>query len=262
MFFGGGLINNLRQFETHELKFYSGLVEWLKKMPMKSATIDQWQATIKNIAGIRQDEIKQSGLLDVFDFFEEDKIDKTDLLEYVKFNLNACFPSLITERARGYQPSLYYKSLAHEAIPKKIKESFRGQEIIHAYVMPSFNYRMLRVRFNDMFGNAERWLNFDYKWKILMLPTSAGIYHSSLEAIDAMHAAELHSFDQFTSATPHKVYERYSLLGGRDYREWFLCIDKWIESYDNSHFDIGNVLVHIRTSHWWDNEGQPLMLVD
>lgn len=255
-------MNSRRQFVTYKLNFYSTLVEWLKKLPMRSATAYQWRATILNAKSMRQEEVEQSGILKMLDAYEDSKVGKVELLEYVEYNMNACYPSLITERARDYQPSLRYVPLNIKDIPEKVIDSFSGFKIKDAALMPSFNYRLICVRYNDMFDDVLRWLIFDQKWNLIKPLGHAGVFRTSLEAIDAMHTAAQKKFDQFTSSTPHKVYERYSLLGGHNYREWFLCIDNWIESYDNNHFNMNNVLVHIRTSEWLDTDGQPLLLID
>ena len=251
-----------RQYETYDLRFHSGLVEWIKKLPMRTARINQWRATILNAKGMRQEEIEQSGILEMFLDNGAVKLDKAELLEYIEYNLRACYPSLITERARSYQPSLRYVPLNIKDIPEKILDSFNGFKVKEAALLPSFNFRLVCVRYNDMFDDVLRWLIFDQKWNLIKPLGHAGVFRSSLEAIDAMHTTVQKKFDRFTSSTPHKVYERYSLLGGRNYREWFLCIDKWIESYDNNHFGKDNLLVHIRTSEWLDKDGQPLLLVD
>ena len=253
----------LRNFQTHDIKFYSKLTEWLKQLPMKSASARQWSATIQNAKGIRQEEIDQSSVGELLiQFADNHKFSKKVLLSHIEINLRTCMPILGSERARKYNPTLYYKSIPIETLPLRVIKILSGQKVVHAYVMPNTHYRMIQVRFSSLFDNMDRWLIFDSKWKLIRSADASGLYKSSLEAIDAMHSAVAKHFDGFVSNTAHNAFEQYSLLGGRKYREWFLCINNWRDNYEENHFNIRNLLLHLRTSEWIGEDGVKLLLVD
>lgn len=224
--------------------------------------VGQWAATIQNAKGIRQEEIDQAGVEEFLSQFSDGyKLSKKDLLNSIKNNLRTCVPVLGSERATKYTPSLYYRPIALDTVPEKVIESFRGQKIT-VYEMPSFKHRIVKAIFEDMFGSTERWFVFDSQWKTVKLPVDANIYKTPLEAIDALYSQVSQIFNEFSSSVSLNHYERYSLLGGRNYMEWFLCIDKWPSTYGDNHFDIKNLLLHLRTSEWVADDEVTLLLVD
>lgn len=231
-------------------------------MPMNVAMVGQWVSTIKNAKGICQEEIIRACVEELLIQHAVDhKLTKKNLINHIKKNLRTCEPVLINERETKYTPSLYYRSISLDAVPEKVIESFRGQKLM-AYEMPSFKHRLVKALFEDMFGLTERWFVFDSQWNTVKLPVDANIYKTSLEAIDALYSQVSQIFNKFSSYASLNYYERFSLLGGTNYREWFLCIDKWPEIYSENHFDIKNLLLHLRTSEWVDADGVTLLLVD
>jgi hypothetical protein len=238
-------------------------VEWLEQLPMNAAKVNQWQATIQNAKGIRQEEIDQADVGELLSqFADNQKLSKGDLLNHIENNLRACMPILGSERARQYSPTLLYKKIPVESLPPKVINMLNGQKVIHAHVMPYTHYRMVQFRFNSLFSDMDRWIIFDPKWKLIRSAETSGLYKTSLEAIDAMHSAVSKRFDGFVSNTTHNEFEQYSLLGGRKYREWFVCINHWNEKYNDNHFRINNLLLHLRTSEWMTDDGIKLLLVD
>lgn len=60
-----------------------------------------------------------------------------------------------------------------------------------------------------------------------------------------------------------RCYWNYASLGkNSSYKEWVICLPDWPEAYVNSHFDLNNLVLHIRTSEWKDTKDQPLLLID
>ena len=238
-------------------------MEWLEQLPMNAAKINQWQATIQNAKGIRQEEIDLAGVGELqTQFAYSHKLSKKDLLNHIENNLRACMPILGSERARQYSPTLFYKKISVESLPPKVIKILSGQKAIHAYVMPNTHYRMVQFRFSSLFSNMDRWIIFDHKWKLVRSADTTGLYKTALEAIDAMHSAVSKRFEGFVSNTTHNAFEQYSLLGGHRYREWFVCINYWHKKYNDNHFGINNMLLHLRTSEWVDDGGVKLLLVD
>ena len=247
-------------YEIYKLAFYSRLIEAVKQLNLKVAPINQWRATLLNASGIQKDELAFAGVNEMLSS-KNSLITKDDLILMLEGNLACCIPTLKLEKMYGYNPSLYYQKLPLDQIPIKISASFRGGEI-QAYIMPSFNYRILGVQYKDIFGDTKRWFVFDSRWKEVKLPLDKSIYFTGTEALDKIYTLLKNTFKGHESNGTSIHYEQYSLLGGINYQEWLLCLDDYKSSYYSSHFDVSNLLVHIRTSEWSDENGKRLLLID
>jgi hypothetical protein len=111
----------LSRFQTHELQLHSKLMEWLEQLPMNAAKVNQWQTTIQNAKGIRQEEIDQAGVGELLiQFADNHKLSKKEFLNHIEENLRACMPILGSEHARQYSPTLLYKKIPVESLPPKV----------------------------------------------------------------------------------------------------------------------------------------------
>lgn len=250
-----------RAFDNYPIALYSNLIEWLQALSMRSAPVSQWIATIISAKGIREEEVKRSGLLSFLcEFDATDKVSKVRLLEVAEYGLCDCLFTVRTERSTTYRPSLQSATFAREKIPEKIRDSFFDAEIISCHKLASFNYRLVRLKFTDMFGSGESWYVFDQAWRRFKPYKS---YTNAVDAVDFLYTVAADKFKSYSSNTPRNLYERYSLLGkNSSYKEWIVCIPDWEETFNQSHFDLMNVILHLRTSEWKDANGKPLFLID
>lgn len=250
-----------RAFDNHPIALYSNLMEWLQALNMRSAPAAQWISTIFSAKGIREDEIEQSGLLSFLGEFDKtDKVTKEQLLEAAEYELSACVFTVRTERSVSYRPELQSAAFTREAIPKKVLDTFSDGEIISCHKLVSFNYRIVRLKFTGMFGSCESWCVFDEYWHRFKPYKN---YEDAVDAIDFLYTAAADKFSEYSSRSPRNYYERYSLLGkNSSYKEWVVCLPAWPDGFEQSHFDLMNVILHLRTSEWTDSKNQPLLLID
>ena len=247
-------------YETYPLKLYSRLIESVEQFNLKVAPVNQWRATLLNAKGVQKDELAFAGVNEMLSSANA-MMTKEDLILKLKGNIASCMPTLKLEKMGGYNPSLLYQRLPLDKIPVKIFDSFRGEDI-QAYVMPSFNYRIVGVNYKDIFGSTKRWFVFDNQWKEIKLPLDKSVYLTGTEALDKIYSLIKDKFIAHESNSTSIHYEQYSILGGRNYQEWLLSLDDYKSSYYSSHFDVHNLLLHIRTSEWIDAEGKHLLLID
>ena len=250
-----------RAFDNHPIALYSKLMEWLQALNMRSAHAGQWVATILSAKGLREDEIERSRLLSFLGEFDKtEKVAKEYLLEIAEVELSACTFTVRTERSVSYRPALQSAAFSHETIPKKILDTFSDAEIISCHKLVSFNYRIVRLKFTGMFGSGESWFVFDEHWHQFKPSKS---YQNAVDAVDFLYSVAADKFSEYTSQAPRNYYERYSLLGkNSSYKEWVVCIPSWPDGFEQSHFDLMNVILHLRTSEWKDTKDQPLLLID
>lgn len=250
-----------REFDHHPVTIYSNLMEWLHALNMRSAPAAQWMATIVSAKGMREDEIERSGLLSFLDGFDStDKVTKAQLLDVAEDGLSYCLFTVRTERSISYRPALQSAAFTSEAIPKKVLDTFSDGEIVSCHNLVSFNYRIVRLKFMGMFGSGESWCVFDEHWHRFKPYKN---YQNAVDAVDFLYTVAADRFSEYSSKTPRNYYERYSLLGkNSSYKEWVVCLLDWPAVYENSHFDLENLVLHIRTSEWKDTKDQPLLLID
>lgn len=251
----------IREFDHHPISTYSTLIVWLQALKMRSAPAQQWIATILSAKGIREEEIERSGLLSfLYELDVKEKVAKEQLLEVAESELSACLLTIKTERSISYRPALHSAAFASETIPQKVLDTFADAEIISCHNLASFNYRVVRLKFTGMFGVGESWFVFDDYWRQFKPSIS---YRNAVEAIDFLYTVAVKRFSGYASKAPRNYYERFSLLGeNSSYKEWVVCIPDWPDNFEQSHFALINVILHLRTSEWKDNNGQPLLLID
>lgn len=250
-----------RIFDDHQIITYSNLLEWLSALSMRSATAKQWIATIDAVKSIREEEIKRSGLLNYLAGLDDNqKVTKDHLLITARDALFACRLVLQTERNTSYRPALQTHSFPLEQIPKKILDSFACAEIVSCHKLASFNYKIIRLKFTGMFGVGESWFVFDEYWRQFKPSKS---YGNAVEAVDFLYTVAADKFSKYSSQANRNHYQRYSLLGKNEsYKEWIVSIPNWPTVFEQSHFDVSNVILHLRSSVWKDDGGQPLLLID
>lgn len=250
-----------RTFDRHPVKLYSNLMDWLHSLKMRSAPAQQWIATILSTKGIREEEIERSGLLSFLVGFDSaEKIAKMHLIETAEKELSACVFTVKTERSISYRPALQFASLSIKSIPQRVLDTFATAEFVSCHKLSSFDYKVVRLRFTGMFGSGESWFVFDEHWRQFKPSQS---YGNAVDAVDFLYTVAADKFSAYSSRTPRNFYELYSLLGkNSSYKEWVVCIPAWPGDFEQSHFDLINVILHLRTSEWKDDKDQPLFLID
>jgi hypothetical protein len=250
-----------RAFDDNLITTYSSLIEWLSALSMRLAPAKQWLSTIQSAKGIREDEIHRSGLVNfLIELESTQKINKSELLDIAQKGLSDCSITIRTERTTTYVPELQSVAFTSDIIPKKVLDSFSDAEIVSCHKLASFNYKIVRLRFTGMFGSGESWFVFDEHWRQFKPSKS---YSSAVDAVDFLYTVAADKFSAYSSRTPRNFYERYSLLGkNSSYKEWVVCIPAWPDDFEQSHFDLINVILHLRTSEWKDDKDQPLFLID
>jgi len=250
-----------RAFDNHSLVLYSNLMEWLHSLKMRSAPAKQWLSTIQSAKGIREDEIHRSGLVNfLIELESTQKVNKSELLDIAQKGLSDCSITIRTERTTTYVPALQSAAFTSDIIPQKVLDSFADAEIVSCHKLTSFNYKIVRLKFTNMFGSGESWVVFDQHWHRFKPYRN---YTTAVDAVDFLYSVAKDKFSNYCSNSPKNYYERYSLLGkNNSYKEWLVCLPYWKDGFEQLHFDLMNVILHLRTSEWKDTDNKPLLLID
>ncbi|NOT13971.1 MAG: hypothetical protein HOP21_00055 [Methylotenera sp.] len=252
----------MAKYETHPINFYSNLADWLFNHSSSKMPAAQWLGTMNALKNTSQDEVESLGLTDYLNSVTpETKVFKSDLCALVQQQLD--YPmrlELLTRKLSKYSPEFKIERFSQELIPKKVRKLLVHTMVLDCFKFSSFNYRIIKYRFDGgWFGSIDTCIVLDNKWEVLRPKRS----YTMLEAVDMIYMLMTEKFKDFVSTGDDTRYEGYATLGvDNRYQEWLLTLPYWHDAFDNGHFEINNVLLHIRTSQWRDEQGEELLLVD
>lgn len=251
--------------KAYNLPLRSKLLAWLEASPQKMATAQQWQGMLNNLQSVRKEEIERSELADFSTYLEPDyRISKEYLITLAESNLAECRPTIQSHWKHTFRPSLDVKTMTDQ-LPKRVEAKAKRfvEKAQTCYQHPSIGYWIIRTNYEDLATIAPNWIVLDHKGKMLLShERHGGWFPTALEAFDEMHRAIRNRFDKFGSERPSTFYDQYTLMGGKNYQEWFICLPDWPLPYRDGHFELKQLLVHIRTTERIDHDGQPLFMIE
>lgn len=249
-------------YHSHPLKTYSHLAEWLSNHPSSKLPVIQWLNTIKALKNIPEDEIDCLGIHDFLKSFPpKSKVTRSELCEAVDSHLaNSAKLDLVTSKLTRYKPDLKIDRFSHDLLPKKVTKLLAETFILDCFKFSSFNYRIIKYRYDaGWFGSIDCCIVLDNKWDQLRPKRT----YTMLEAVDLVYFAISHKFKKYISSGDETVYEQFASLNvGNQYQEWLLRLPKSRDTFTHGHFNINNVLMHIRTTAWTDHLDRQLLLID
>lgn len=244
--------------KTYSLQLRSKLIAWLEASPQKVATAKQWQGMLDNLKSVRSEEIDLAVISALFDE-DNERFNKADIIAEAKNNLASCHLTLKSYWGNAYRPSLDVKNIT-DKLPKRIE--YKAKRFVEKaqeyYQHPSIGYWIIRNGYEDIVTVAPNWIVLDHKGKML----NSCWFASGLEAFDAMHQSIRKTLNDYGQEQPNTYFDEYAFLGGKHYQEWFICLPKWPLPYQDGHFKINQLLVHIRTTERIDADGKPLLMVE
>jgi len=249
--------------KAYKLPLRSNLLNWLEASPQKIATAEQWYGMIKNLKGLRSEEIDRSALWMLFSE-DDEKFNKEDLVAEAALNIAKCRPIIQSHWKQAFRPSLDVRTMANQ-LPKRVEAKAKRfvEKAQTCYQHPSIGYWIIRTGYEDLATIAPNWIVLDHKGNMLRSHEShGGWFPTAIEAFDEMHRAIRKRFDEFGSDRPVTHYDQYTFLGGKNYQEWFICLPNWQLPYSDGHFKLKQLLVHIRTTERIDHDGNPLLMVE
>jgi len=265
--------------KSYSLPFRSKLIDWIESTPQKSASLEQWAGMLNNLQGIRSEEIQRADLFDSPILVElinlarsmnselatpPSTISKWELLYEAKENLSCCFPTIQSHWRQSYRPTLDVKTV-HNTLPKNIepraKPFFDRAQTFYQH--PSLGYWIIRTGYEDLMTVAPNWIILDPSGKLVLShDRHRGWFPTAVEAFDEMHRVIHNRFDAFGKDNPATIFDQYSFLGGNNYQEWFVRLPNWPLEYRDNHFELDQLLIHIRTTERVDYDGRTLLMVE
>ncbi|MDO9011626.1 MAG: hypothetical protein Q7U78_07430 [Gallionella sp.] len=254
--------------KTYDLPLRSKVIDWLETTSQKSATAQQWLGMLNNLQGVRTEEKVLSGLTNGLAEAHENDPDemfsKQALIKCCERWLRECHPVLQSYLKHAFRPGLGVKQMTDQ-LPKRVEAKARRfvEKAQTCYQHPSIGYWIIRTGYEDLATTAPNWIVLDHKGKMLLShERHGGWFPTALEAFDEMHRAIRSRYNKFGGERSNTLFDEYAFLGGNNYREWFICLPDWPLPYRDGHFNLQQLLVHIRTTERLDHNGVPLLMVE
>jgi hypothetical protein len=252
--------------KAHVLPLRSKLLGWLEQNPQQVASAAQWLGMVNNLQSVRKEEVERSGISELLTlgYDQNERVPKKDLMAGIENGLRQCRPSIETHWKFGFRPSLGVKTKTDE-LPRRVEAKARPfvETAQVCYQHPSMGYWIVRTGYQDLATTAPNWIVLDNKGKILRShERHGGWFPTALEAFDVMHQTIRERFHKFGHEQPVTAFDAYTFMGGKNYQEWFVCLPDWPLPYRDGHFELEQLLVHIRTTERMDCDEQPLFMVE
>lgn len=259
-------MNSLVTTKAYPLPLRSKFYTWLLDNPQRVATAQQWLGMLNNLQSVRKDEIERSGILGLLtNYYQpDDRVVLDNLMGDIGEELQQCTPTIDAHWKFGFHPTLAVKTMTDQ-LPKRVEAKAKRfvEKAQACYQHPSIGYWIIRTGYEDLATVAPNWIVLDNKGKMLLShERHHGWFPTALEAFDVMHRTIRERFHKYGSEQPDTAFEVYSLLGGKNYQEWFVCLPDWPLPYRDGHFQRDQLLIHIRTTERIDCDGQPLFMIE
>ncbi len=238
---------------------HCALAAWLSARRTEKADAKQWQQRLNNLSlkGLRADEME-------FTFMDEAlkrKMGMTLTGEEVMSCLNyqplklSILP--VTYKINSH---LNFVKVPANATFKRIKPKLKRGAVTHPqWRDPVLGYWVDVLEWNDLLGSQKGWMAFTHRGEAIVSydkPFGLCATHE-----DAWAMANEHAHRAFPKLTIKGLWKRYRLSGGEKYREWLFTLPYYGASYFSDHFELRNVLLHVRSDFREGTDGERILVL-
>ena len=294
-------MSNQEQYEISPLKLWSPLQRQLAACGQIKGSPQQWIGTIRNLQkkGVSSVEVEWSGVMPILGedseggrAFEElvalaasldgkpphepveqpsSVVHVAELLAFLA-DKPACELVLQRHITNEYVPQVRYEKLPRPAKipPAEVRHGRREVRMLH-YRDRTFGICIwLHVEVDaSLFGRHRYWsLSIPHGRKKLAIPPVGRRFVSGQEALAygrALIGRMARRLSQEGFVGPNKGlnrFTRYSLPGGDNYTEWLISAPNLSDQYWGEHFDLPNIVAHVRTTERASPQGERLLVME
>ncbi len=241
---------------------FSVLQQRLRGMGRAKADAGQWLATIENLQkkGLREEELLRSQLLTKLIALDDSGEQATashlaEWCNFAKLKLSVIPVVQDAQRQLRFTAKLPPKALRRA---KKLPKAQRGQERAVVRYDPILGYRIEQIEHQTLWGTELHWQAVTFDGVVIhdvlgrsLLPTA-----ESAAALASSHAKQ-----HFPKRGALGRWGHLAWSGGEDYREWLITLPYYPASFFSRHFDVRNVLVHVRCDVREGADGERVLLL-
>jgi hypothetical protein len=235
------------------------LPTWLDQNRKNKAEPQQWLNRIKNLEtkGLRRDEYNRSRIEKQLQAVHKKVIDGAEvksLLDYSQLQI-----SILPVLKQSLQ-HLNFRAVTAEHPLKRIKLKINTEANTRAeWYDAALGYWVDRVSWDDLFGMQEGWIACTHRGQLVY----ASDHKSGLcgTAREAMELANDHARELYPMLSTVGRWSQFSLTGGENYREWLVTLPFLHHNYFSDHYDLRNILLHIRADFREGPDGESVLFI-
>lgn len=240
---------------------FSTLKQRLRSMGKLKAGAEQWLRTIENFRekGVRAEEFEYAELAGELMALDEEQgqmsaNELADLCDFKDLRL-----SVIPVISNAQRQIRFVKAPARPLKrTKKLPKAQAGQTRDVADFDPVLGYRIEEVVHQTLWGAESHWQAVLYDGTVLRDDCEQSLFPSSEVATEL---AVLHAKQNFPKRLAFGKFGSFAWTGGENYREWLITLPFYRNSYLSGHFDIRNVLAHVRCDVREGADGERILML-
>ena len=240
---------------------YSLLLHHLTGLGKARAGGTQWIKTVENFQkkGLRADELKHSGLVRSF-LSCDDKTDQFITADVARMCSFTAMRLTVIPVVSDAKRQLRFVSAPIRALKraKKVPKAQVGQTRSVVEIDPVLGYRLEEIEHQALWGTDNHWQAVAHDGRVVNNTNNQNLLAT------AESAAELAASDASLRFPKRMALGRWAHLawtGGKDYREWLVTLPYYPASFFSSHFNVRNVLAHIRCDVRDGADGERVLLI-
>ena len=240
---------------------FSTLQRRLQSMDKSKAGAVQWQKTIENFQkkGLRAEEFDCSNLMRELMALGDDgeQVAAVELAKLCYFkDLRLSVIPVVSDAQRQLR---FTGATARKF--SRTKNLSKGVAVLPRSVAnfdPVLGYRIEQVEHQTLWGLEHSWQAVTYGGKVIR----NGANQSGFQAVEEAAAlAASHAKQNFPKRVALGRFSSYAWTGGETYREWLITLPYFPASYLSGHFNVRNVLAHVRCDVREGSDGERVLLL-
>ncbi len=240
---------------------FSTLKRKLMAMGRSRAGAGQWQKTIENFQqkGLRAEEFERSNLKPALMALDDDgdQISAVDLASQCDFaHLRLSVIPVVSDAEHQLRFSIFDNRRVKRTM--NLPKAQAGQMREVAAFNPILGYRIEQVEHQTLWGTDLHWQAVTHDGQVISDAQDQTLF-ATRDA--AASLAARHARQNFPKRVALGRFSSYAWTGGKEYREWLITLPYFPASYLAGHFNIRNVLVHVRCDLREGADGERVLLL-
>jgi hypothetical protein len=248
---------------------YSKLIVFLAEKCVGRHKAKVWLAMLESgqRQGFKEDELSASGLITWLSeqhvaksdrrYTAQDLIKRMDwsgirlsVMPVVQYSETPITLQLQTDRQNSLGKKL-----------SKVSDSSKPQvgqrRFLHKYD-PVLGYRIEGIEHQTIWGREVHWQAVTFRGQPIKNQRGFSLLTKPEVATQlAIH----HAHRMMPKKEPKDIWIAYTLPGGKNYREWLVTLPWYPITHEDNHFDLRNVLIHIRCDERQDGAGHKILFL-
>lgn len=242
-------------------RIFSTLQRRLQSMGKSRSGAEQWRKTIENFQkkGLRAEELERSNLMTELATLDDtgnpaSAAELANLCNFEELRLSVIPVVNDAQRQLRFANPPDGKFTRIKNLPKAVAGLPRAVSRFD----PVLGYRIEQVEHQTLWGPEHNWQAVTYGGKMLRNASMQSAFQT-VEAAAALAAS--HAKQNFPKRVALGRFSSYAWTGGETYREWLITLPYFPASYLSGHFNVRNVLAHVRCDVREGADGERVLLL-